>query len=78
MVKLQYKTFLHQTICSVLVYVPALVFCLFTVSGNKEWAYDSNVILDNTEFNSLVAVIIFSGFLSLLLAIRPNWTDFCR
>jgi hypothetical protein len=72
-VKLQYKTFWHQSVGSVVAFVPSLCWCLYLVNSDKDWNYDSNVILNNQEFNVGVGIIIATGLLSCFLAHKPNW-----
>jgi len=78
MIALQYKTFREQAFCAFFVYFPSLTLCAYKVNFNHSWKYDSNVILNNVEFNVATITVAISGILSLITSFRPNWTEIFR
>ena len=78
MIKLQYYIFRKQNICSTFILVPVLVAVAVLVNHYESWAYNSHVILTNSQFNISVTSIILLGMLSLLLSIEPRWYDMVK
>ena len=76
MIKRQYKTFRRQSTASLVIYGTGLAVVLYLVNCDPSWGYGPNVILDNVEFNLFVAVTLGLGVASVLLSIKPNYTDF--
>ena len=73
MIKLQYRTFREQCLTSLVIYVPTLAFCMYKINVDKMWAYDSNVILLNADFNLAMGVTMGMGIMSFALSYKPNW-----
>ena len=72
MIKLQYLTFKYQTVASCAIYIPTLATAFALVNFDKEHKYDPQVIFNNFEFNTHIAVIIVMGLISLCLSFNPD------
>jgi len=73
MIHLQYNTFYCQSMLSIIVYVPTLVIIAILVNFYPCFRYDSNLILNNTEFNIAICISILTGFFSIVFARHPRW-----
>ena len=67
--------FRNQCIASLVCYIPSLVACMFIVNLDSDWNYNSDIILDNLEFNVWCCMVIFEGLISTFLSIRPISSD---
>ena len=72
---LQNYIFRRQNICSTFIFIPVLVSVAVLVNHYESWAYNSHVILTNSQFNISVASTILLGMGSLLLSFKPKWYD---
>ena len=72
MIKTQYDTFWSQNLSSFIIYVPLLVATSLVINNKPDWVYSQTVILDNLEFNLTIAIIVFTGFASVLLSYKPD------
>ena len=75
MIKLQYYTFSRQTLSSALILEPSLALTYYLINYIPGYNYDAGVVLDNSDFNTLIWIIGGMGIISCLLSIKPNWTD---
>ena len=78
MVSLQYRTFRQQCLTSLVIYLPTLAFCLYKINTDKLWAYDSNAILLNADFNVAMSITIAMGVISYGLSFQPNWFELVK
>ncbi len=60
------------------VYLPALAACCYLVNTDPNWRYDPGVVLDNADFNAVVAAIAAIGIVAAILAVRPNWVQLAK
>ena len=72
MIKTQYATFWSQNLSSFIIYVPLLVATSLVINNKPDWVYSQTVIFDNLEFNLTIAIIVFTGFASVLLSYKPD------
>ena len=72
MIALQYQTFWCQSILSIIIYGPTLIVIAILVNFYPCFRYNSNIILENTEFNIAICTSVIAGFLSLMLSRNPR------
>lgn len=75
MIQTQYATFWNQNLCSVVIYVPILVAAAWIINNDPDQFYPQTVILDNLDFNITMAIIIFTGIVSLALSYKPDFIE---
>ena len=75
MIGLQNAVFKRQTISSVFILESALIATFCQITFNPGYNYYAGVILDNADFNLFIGITGGMGLLSLLLSIKPNWTE---
>ena len=73
MIDLQYRTFYCQSMLSITIYVPTFITIAILVNFYPCFRYDSNLILNNTEFNIAICISILTGFFSIVFARNPRW-----
>ena len=73
MIQLQYNTFWLQNLCSSAIFIPTLLALFVLINFYQEWNYNANVILDNTNFNMTVYVLVAMGVLSFVLSFNITW-----
>ena len=78
MLRLQYKTFWLQNLWGTIIFVPMLLAVFILVNFYEAWNYSSNVILDNTEFNISIFIVIIMGGFSFLLSFKVTWVKALR
>ena len=78
MLRLQYKTFWLQNLWGTIIFVPMLLAVFILVNFYEAWHYSSNVILDNTEFNISIFIVIIMGGFSFLLSFKVTWVKALR
>ena len=69
---LQYQTFWCQAILSMAIYGPTLIVIAILVNFYPCFRYNSNIILENTEFNIAICTSVITGFLSLMFSRNPR------
>ncbi len=77
-IDLQYKIYWRQCVASAIIYFPGLFIIGYLINARKEWGYDANVILNNTEFNVHLVLCGVMGLLSLILSSNPNSMNWFR
>ena len=76
MFKLQDYTFKRQMISAFVILEGALIAAFYKINYSPDYNYDSEVVLENFDFNLFIAIIGGMGFLSVLFSIRPNWKNY--
>ena len=72
MIGLQYQTFWCQSILSIAIYGPTLIVIAILVNFYPCFRYNSNIILENTQFNIAICITIITGFMSLMYSRNPR------
>ena len=71
----QKTIFRAQSIASLVCYMPSLIACMVIVNMPSDFIYNSDIILDNLEFNVCFGVVMIEGVISACLSLSPNSSD---
>ena len=70
--KQQNEAFKFQSIACFVIYGCGLISTWSLVNFDVEWCYNNGNILNNINFNCMIAFTIFTGLFSLILSYKPN------